>query len=84
MKIFIIFQKYKNNNFLLYKILLRAKIIIIFIFLFYIIIRITKKEKLGFKTIKKTKNIIFLDEYETPIYNNIKLKLENNKCSQMG
>ena len=61
-----------------------SKIIIIIFFLFILILKIKEKSKeIGFRTKEGKKKFVYLDKYETFIYNNIKSKLENNKCSRM-
>ena len=79
--------KKQNINYFFIKISLINKIIVlILIFLIFLFLVIkAKRNNIGFRTFKqnKTKNTIFLDKYELNIYNNIKLKLESNKCSQM-
>lgn len=59
-------------------------LIIIHIFIFLIITFISKKKFSYYQKYKFTKNnVIYLDKYEENIYNKIKSKLSNSKCSRM-
>jgi hypothetical protein len=81
------FQKKYNSNHCYIKVISTKNITLMILMLFILIISSfvilrNKYKKLNIKD-DKIKEQIFLDKYETNIYEQIKEKLLNNRCSQM-